>query len=108
MNETELQLSAVEAHNAIGVGERYHAPPRRIYLAVRNSYPKLRERLGLCLSIKSMNDTMGPEGLVPSLLLFVVIPSLPVINKQLPEPSEKRDRMAVVSITRAEMSTITA
>lgn len=52
-----------------------------------------------------MNDTMGPEGLVPSLLVFVVLPSLPVINKPLPN---QRDRMAAMALSKAEMATVTA
>lgn len=58
----------------------------------------------LRLSIKAINDTMGPEVLVPSFLVFGVIPSLPVINKPLPNQGE---RMAALSLVRAKMATIT-
>lgn len=59
----------------------------------------------LLLSIESMNDAVGPEALVPSLPVFDLIPSLPDIKKPLPE---QRDRMAALSMARAEMSTIAA
>lgn len=52
-----------------------------------------------------MNDTIGPECPVPSLLLFGVVPSLPVINKPLPS---QKERMEAMALTRAEISTITA
>lgn len=76
-----------------------------MYSAVRKSYSKLGERLALRLSIKAMNDTMDPEGLVPSLLVFGVVLSIPVINKTLPE---ERDRMAALSMARTDMATVTA
>lgn len=59
----------------------------------------------LRFAIKAMNDLMGPGGLVPPLLVFGVIPSLPVINKNL---HDQRERMAALSFARAEMATITA
>lgn len=84
LNGIDLQLSLVGAQNTIGTEEQYHSPLRRICLAIRESYQHLGEKLALCLPIKALNDTKGPEGLVPTLLIFGVIPSLPVINKPLP------------------------
>lgn len=43
----KIQLSSVEVQSPIGVGKRYHALLRRVYLAVRKSYPKLGERMAL-------------------------------------------------------------
>lgn len=60
--------------------------------------------MDLRLPIKAMNDTLGPEGLVPSLLGFGIMRSLPVINNPL---AEQKDRMSVLSICR-EMKTVTA
>lgn len=94
----------MEAHNAIGARERYHAPLRRIYLAMRKSYPRIGQKLALRLCIKAIYDIMGSKGLVPSLPVFSVIPSLPVINKALPD---QRDGMAVLFIARAEISPVT-
>lgn len=52
-----------------------------------------------------MSDCLGPDGLVPSLLVFGVILSVSVTNKSLPG---QRDRMQALALARAEMSTITA
>lgn len=52
-----------------------------------------------------MNDTLYPEGLVPSLLVFGVIPSVPGVNKTLPVQTEQ---MAAIGISRSEMAIITA
>lgn len=77
----ELQLSPVEVHHAVGIGKRYHAALLRIFLFVRKSYPPLSSHGALRLATKMMNETIGPERLVPSLLVFGVISSFPVINK---------------------------
>lgn len=50
-----------------------------------------------------MKDIMGREGLVPSLLVFGVLPSLLILNK--PPPTEK-ERMEAMNLFLAEMTTI--
>lgn len=89
----------------MGVVERYHAPLQRIFLVIKRSHPALNPRLALRLVIKGTNDTTGPEGLVPSLLVFGAIPSLPDINKLL---SSQREGIAAIDLARAEMETITS
>lgn len=37
----QVQLSGIESHNAIGAGERYHAPLRRIYKKIREDAPTI-------------------------------------------------------------------
>ena len=98
-----LQLSGIESHNSIGAGERYHAPLRRIYDKVLFDFPNLDKHLGLKLAVKAMNDTMGPEGLVPSMLVFGVLPRFPVSTIDLPN---QVDRMNALKSARAEMETI--
>jgi hypothetical protein len=72
----KLELSPIESHNSLTVGERYHDPLRRIYCKVRPDFPNLSESLALFLANKDKNDTMGPEGLVPTLLVSVTVPRL--------------------------------
>ena len=57
----KLELSPIESHNSLTVGERYHDPLRRIYRKVRHYFPTLMESLALSLANKAMNDTVGPE-----------------------------------------------
>ena len=35
----ELEVTGTEAHNALGVGERYHQPLRNTYRKLRLTYP---------------------------------------------------------------------
>jgi len=55
--------------------ERYHGPLRVSYLKIRDSLPR-NETDADCLkmAIKAVNDTVGPEGLCPTLLVFGSLP----------------------------------
>ena len=59
----------------------------------------------LALSNKAMNDTVGPEGLVPSLLAFGVIPRVSTATSKLPDQAA---RLSMMQIARDEMESITA
>ncbi|KAI0992205.1 hypothetical protein K3495_g15981, partial [Podosphaera aphanis] len=50
--------------------ERYHAPVRRAYSIIREELPSLSKRASLKMAFKAINDTAGPKGLVPTLLVF--------------------------------------
>lgn len=100
-----IDFSGVESHNAIGVGERYHAPLRRIFLKIREDAPTLDPDITLKLAVKAMKDTMRPEGLVPSLLVFGTVPRFPPAPTSLPD---QIDRMAAMNIARLEMANISA
>lgn len=52
-----------------------------------------------------MNDTMGPEGLVPFLLVFGAIPTSSVINRTL---LNQHNRMAALQAAKTKLVTITA
>lgn len=99
----EVQLSGVESHNAIGVGERYHDPLRRIFLRIFEDVPDIDQNIALQLAVKAMNDTVGPEGLVPSLLVFGTLPRFTPHTTPLISHS---DRMEAMDIARLEMADI--
>ena len=101
----QLKISGVESHHSLGIGEKYHSPLRRIFLKVETSYPHLPKRVILKLSVKAMNDTMGPNGLVPSLLVFGMLARFPIVNSSLPD---QRDRMKAMQLARLEMETFVA
>jgi len=69
----------VEAHNSIGKVERYHAPLRRAYEIL---WEELKGQKGinkymvLQMAQKAVNDTNGPDGIVPTLLVFGAYPRI--------------------------------
>ena len=79
-----LRLSGVKAHSSLGIGERLHEPLRRIYTKISHHKPHVDKSYVLKVAVKAMNDTMGENGLVPSRLVFGIIPRFPILNTDLP------------------------
>ena len=67
----------IEAHNSIGKVEQYHALLHRAFEVIRE---ELRDKTNLDLflqmAIKAINDTAGPDGIVPTLLVFGAYPRM--------------------------------
>ncbi|KAI1798510.1 putative transposase [Daldinia bambusicola] len=68
----------VEAHNSIGQLERYHGPLRRAYEVISEDMHGTETEMHhvLQMAVKAVNDTAGPDGLVPTLLVFGAYPKL--------------------------------
>ena len=99
----DLRVSGIESHNSLGLGERYHSPLRRIFRKLKHEAPSLDNGLILRLATKAMNDTVGPEGYVPSLLVFGTLPRFPAVYSKLPD---QKQRMEALSCARREYATI--
>lgn len=83
---------------------RYHDPFRRVYDALRTHYPHMEIETSLRYAVKGINDTMGPEGLVASLLVFGTVPTAPTMNKDI---ASQLDHVGALDLARKEMSSIT-
>jgi hypothetical protein len=68
----------VKSPHSLGIGERYHGALRRTFESRRVAHPEASSELLLDASVKAANDLMGPDGLVPTLLVFGVYPKLPL------------------------------
>lgn len=97
-SEIIFQASDIEWHNSLGVVEMYHVPLRRVFNAVRlddnTVYPALIE---LRLAVKSINDTTGANGLVPSLLVYGRLPRSPG-QKGAPTQEHRKSIFAVALV----------
>ena len=76
LSGVKLELSPTESHSSLTVVESYHEPLRRIYRNVRLGFPTISKPLALFLAKISINDTIGPEGLVHTLLVFGTVPRI--------------------------------
>jgi hypothetical protein len=66
-----------EAHWSIGKLERYHTPLRRAYDILRAELAgTTNDDAILQMAVKAVNDTAGPDGLVPTLLVFGAYPRI--------------------------------
>ncbi|KAL3713545.1 hypothetical protein TMatcc_002248 [Talaromyces marneffei ATCC 18224] len=66
----------VEAHWSIGAVERYHAVLRGSYEIMKEELPDISAEAALQMAVKAVNDTAGPDGLVPTLLVFGAYPRM--------------------------------
>jgi len=92
--------SGVESHNSLGAGERYHAVLRNIYRRAKRDHPDATSEVVLALTVSVMKQKIGPHGLVPTLLVFGLIPWIPVSPLRL---STQLDRMRAADTARKEM-----
>ena len=60
----------VEAHWSIGLIERAHYTLRRAYHIIIEECPNIPRHAALQMAIKAVNDSTGPNGLIPTLLVF--------------------------------------
>ena len=68
----------IESPSTMSHVERYHKPLRAAYMKIRDSLPKTETDSDcLKLAVKAVNDTVGPEGLCPTLLVYGAIPRPP-------------------------------
>lgn len=78
----DVARSGIEAHSSLGVGEWFHQP-------LRNAFRKAKltmvthepDSTVLAMFIKAMNDTLGPEGLVSSVLVLGTLPSTQIFEE---------------------------
>jgi hypothetical protein len=68
----------VEAHWSVGLVERAHPIVRRAYQIITEELQGLgvSKEMRLQMAIKAINDTAGPDGLVPTLLVFGAYPRM--------------------------------
>lgn len=65
-----LQAPGIEGRKVIAVGEMYHAPLRRVVIAVRLDDPTLPAPLARRLAMKAINDTRGLDSVFPGPLVY--------------------------------------
>eukprot|EP00171_Calliarthron_tuberculosum_P005813 IDg5813t1 len=94
-----LRSTGIESHNSLGKGETYHSLLRRVYNKAKMEHPSLSDELVLSLSVKAMNDTAGPGGLVPTLLAFGALPKTIEVFSEYPSQTE---RFRAMETARAE------
>lgn len=69
-SDVKVQRTGMEARSSIGHCEKYHHPLRNTYCKILKEHQHTKLFLALATLVKEMNDTLGVEGLVPSVLIF--------------------------------------
>ena len=76
IHDIKAENTGIEEYSSIGLGERYHQTLRQTFRKIVAEHKKTDGDLAIALSAKAKNDTLGPEGLVPSALVFHEFPKI--------------------------------
>ena len=66
----------IEAHNLVGMVEYCYGPLCRIYHITIAELPDISKNMALQMVFKVINDFAGPDGLIPTLLVFRAYPCI--------------------------------
>ena len=80
-SDIKVDPSSIESHSSLGIDETYQQPLRNTFRKLKLDFPTAGDTTLLAMSVKAMIDTLGPEGCVPSTLVFGVYPSLNIFGK---------------------------
>lgn len=90
-----------ESHNAMQETERYHAYLRNLFERAGLEHPDLTAEILLQLAVKACNNTAGRTGMVPALLVFGVVPRMPIHPSEL---RKQRERIMALHDSRKHMA----
>jgi hypothetical protein len=97
-----IKLSPVESYNSLGQNERLHRPLRRCFRKIKNDIPSLPDDVSLRVAIKAINDNVGPNGLIPKLLVFGTMPQIPLMQGNLSPYTGQEQRDIALRAATAE------
>jgi hypothetical protein len=90
----------VEAHNSVGLIERYHALLRRAYKIMKEELKDehINKKMILQMAVKAVNDSAGPDEIVLTLLVFGLYPRMTEMD--LPSPTIAKRAEAICAVTK--------
>ena len=108
LSNVDVKDTGVEAHSSLGLGERYHQSLRNPYRKIMSEHLPTPPASALADSVKALNDTLDPEGLVPSALVFGEFPPMFTKSESPAQRATLQDRASVAQSARKEMEKIMA
>lgn len=83
----------VESRHALGSGSRNYALLCHVYQKFQVDTPNTSASDAFTLAVEEANDNAGRSRLVPTLLVFCIMPLILVHPKQLPDQAERLEPM---------------
>lgn len=83
-HENKSQKSGLESHNVLGIGEKYHGYRRNIHEEALSDSPSASPKFGSFIAVKVCNNYASINDFSPTLLVFMVVPRLPLNPRELP------------------------
>jgi hypothetical protein len=75
----------IKAYNLVRIVEHYYSPLRRIYYIIIAELPDINKDMALQIAFKAINDSIGPNSLIPTLLVFRAY--LYIVESNAPNPT---------------------
>ncbi len=79
-NHITTKCVPAEAKSPISIVERYHGPVRHEYKKTMHDCRGLDRVSALQMAVKGINDSTGPDGIVPTLLVYGAAPCLGLLS----------------------------
>ena len=106
-NEVDNTFYTSSFENSLGLCERFHSIIKRVYDKLKKGDPSQDKHTKLSLTVYAVNNTVGPDGLTTTTLIYGSVPQLPLTDTDTLPPTEK-SRVEAMRTARKEMETITA
>jgi hypothetical protein len=71
-----IKYVLIKAHYLISIVERYYTPLRQAFEIITKELSYALKQFVLQIAIKAVNDIAGPDGLIPTLLVFSTYPQM--------------------------------
>ena len=79
-----MKIVLIKAHNSIGIMEHYHGPIRRAYQIITTEVSSINKETVLQIAFKAINDSTGPDSLIPTLLVYGAYPRISEFDALVP------------------------
>jgi hypothetical protein len=66
----------IKAYNSVGKVEKYYALLQQVYKIICNEFHDTSVKINLQITIKTINDSARPDGIIPILLVFSAYPRI--------------------------------
>ncbi|KAA8490576.1 Copia protein [Porphyridium purpureum] len=103
-----LDPVVIEGHWQVGVVERHHESLRKLCTRVSLDSPSLKIADILAVCCRAINNTVGPENIIPSLLVFGTVPRLSLHARVAQHDSGETqvERISAMQLAREEWAAI--
>jgi hypothetical protein len=89
----------VKAYNSVGQVERYYTPLRRVYKIIQDKLENkhINKEIMLQMAVKAINNSAGPDGIVPTLLVFSAYPRLTKMDPSSPLVTKRAEAICAAT-----------
>jgi hypothetical protein len=81
---TKIKIIAIEAYNFIGIIEYYYSLIQYTYLIIITEVNRINKSIILQIAFKAINNFIGPNSIILTLLVYSTLPRITEYNTLLP------------------------